>query len=158
MQEASDGRTIRVVHAKQPQQIELGAERDELIIVVPAEGRAYARRGDGAQVDAICAPQVVVEPRIGHKTACSQLGAGALLIALDLGFYRAQIPTALGFEAPAIAASCTLLSPLITEIGNSLREAVLASRGPGSLYLETCAVVIAIHLASCKEWSARKSC
>jgi AraC family transcriptional regulator len=70
-----------------------------------------------------------------------------ILLALDQAFYQEKVHTALGVEPPDIAVHLSVIDPFIRELGNAIRSEYRMLQLPGSVYLESLASVIAIHLA-----------
>jgi AraC-like DNA-binding protein len=71
-----------------------------------------------------------------------------IVLAVDQAFYREKVHTALGFEPPEVALHYAVIDPFIRELGNAIRSEFHVLQLPGSIYLESLASVIAIHLAT----------
>jgi AraC family transcriptional regulator len=105
--------------------------------------------GDGRrQTVFVRSPHIsVVPPNLPHFIR-SRRPSQMIVLALNQGFYRQKVQTALGFAPPDIALHHSVFDPFIRELGNAIRSEFHMLQLPGDVYLESLASVVAIHLAT----------
>jgi AraC family transcriptional regulator len=93
-------------------------------------------------------PYISIVPGNQLNSIRSQRYPEMILLALDEEFYQEKVRMVLGFEPPGIELHFAVIDPLIRELGNAIRSEYHLLHPPGSVYLESLASVIAIHLAA----------
>jgi AraC family transcriptional regulator len=128
---------------------------DQIQIVIPGDQAAMHaayRTADGREQSVQTREHqvTVVPPREPHAVRSARPGDGpadTIIISLDPAFYEQKAREALGSEAPTLIERHAAVDPFMGEVGNALRSELRMQRPPASPYLESLAVVIAIHLA-----------
>jgi AraC family transcriptional regulator len=128
-------------------------EDDAIAILIPGDRAVFEATlqladEERSQRFPIRGPYVSLIPPSRLLRLGSERPAEVIVLALSTSFYRKMARSALGAEPPAIRLHRAVDDPLVKEIGNALRTEFTASRLPGSVYLESLARVIAVHLAA----------
>lgn len=154
---------MRVAHITRTPQTGLPHDPETIEVLIPGDQAVFEAifpmPESRPQEALVRGPYISVIPAGRPHFIHGQRLPEMVLLALAQPFYEEKVRAALGFEPPDIAPQYAVIDPLIRELGNTIRSEFRLLQQPTSVYLESLASVIAIHLAtnygrSCVEPSA----
>ncbi|WP_198156857.1 helix-turn-helix transcriptional regulator [Aquincola tertiaricarbonis] len=124
--------------------------RDSVDILVPTDTAnlsATYRVGQGRdRTTFLRAPLVSVVPPALPHTLADRPGTNTLVLSIAAPFFH-QVARALGGDDTALVEPHATADPLIREVGDAAERDVRARRLPDARYMESLAMVLAVHVA-----------